>query len=45
VSEFVKSAYRASDLDTVRIIRMIATTAGRNSGRWPSIPDKNQENS
>ena len=26
VSEFVKSAYRASDLDTVRVIRMIATT-------------------
>ena len=26
VSEFVKSAYRASDMDTVRVIRMIATT-------------------
>lgn len=26
VSEFVKSAYQASDMDTVRIIRMIATT-------------------
>ena len=26
VSEFVKSAYRQSDLDTVRIIRMIAAT-------------------
>ena len=26
VSEFVKSAYRASDVDTVRVIRMIATT-------------------
>lgn len=26
VSEFVRSAYRASDLDTVRVIRMIATT-------------------
>jgi len=26
VSEFIKSAYRQSDLDTVRIIRMIAAT-------------------
>ena len=26
VSEFVKSAYRASNMDTVRVIRMIATT-------------------
>lgn len=26
VSEFVKSAYKQSDLDTVRVIRMIATT-------------------